>query len=249
MTRFRYTDTVPSAQLADMIAQRISVGLEEGDDGAALVHALSLPGCVSWGSTRDEALEAFPRALSLWLGMLRTGGEAVPPPDEELEVAVDEWVRTGAEVAGGESAAFFEADRAPLEEREIEVSLHRLGDLRSRVLARVRRMPDAELDRVGPGEWTARRLLDELARAQWWTLTRLGASPLAEVPERTVARLDTAMALVVQRFTAMPPADRGRVVEMDDETWSPRKVLRRLLWLEWSLGRAVLSLFPEAEQR
>jgi hypothetical protein len=26
-------------------------------------------------------------------------------------------------------------------------------------------------------------------------------------------------------------------------------VLRRLLWLEWSLGRAVLSLFPEAEQR
>ena len=216
---------------------RISIGLEEGPSGAFLVHSLTPPGCVAGGASREAALSAFEEELGPWLDDLAALGEALPPPEEELQVTVDEWVRTDSEVAAGESTACFDADRVPLAPAEIEAGLHRLGDLRGLLLQRVRRLPDAELDREFSGGWTVRRALEELARAQWWTLSRLGASPLAEVPGRTLARLDTSMALVVQQFTTLVPRAPGRELEMDGELWTPRKVLRRLLWLEWTLGR------------
>lgn len=217
---------------------RVSVGLEEGADGRFLAHALDLPGCAAAGQTPEAAVAALQPALFAWLRLLAARGEPVPPPGAEIELAVDEWVRTGARVADGETAAFFEADASPLSRGDAERLLHRLGDLRGRLLERLRRRPDALLDAETAGGMTARRVLDELARAQWWTLSRLGASPMAEVPERTLARLDTAMALVVDRVTALDDDARARVLEIDGEAWTARRVMRRLLWLEWTLGGA-----------
>jgi predicted RNase H-like HicB family nuclease len=215
-----------------------SVGLEQGPDGFVRVHALDLLGCAAEGAGTEQALDAFAGVLAEWLHFLHAGGEPVPTSDAELEIAVDEWIETDADVAGGESDVCFAADLRRLTEAEISQGLRRLGDLRGPLLRAARSVPDAELDALRSGEWTARRLLDELARAQWWTLSRLGASPLAEVPERVLGRLDTAMGLVVDRFTTLSPEQRGAVLDLDGETWTPRKVLRRLLWLEWSLGRA-----------
>lgn len=227
-----------------------SVGLEEGPDGAVRVHALDLLGCAADGPSRDAALDGFAATLRAWLRFLAAVGDPVPPPDAELEIRVDEWIRTDADVAGGASDVCFDADLRRLTEREIDRAVRRLGDLRGRLLAALRGVRDAELDEArGGGGWTARRILDELARAQWWTLSRLGASPLAEVPPRTLARLDTALALVVDRFTTLPPEQRGSVLELDGETWTPRKVLRRLLWLEWSLGRAARRALRQPEVR
>jgi hypothetical protein len=216
----------------------ISVGLEEGPDGTVRVHALDLLGCVAEGPGAEPAVEAFTGALVEWLEILQSAGERVPPPETELEIAVDEWIRTDADVAAGESDVCFAADLRRLTDREIDDGIRRLGDLRGRLLPHLRRVPESELDARGSGEWTARRILDELARAHWWTLSRLGSSPLAEVPARTLGRLDTSLALVVDRFTTLPPEQRGTVLDLEGETWTPRKVLRRLLWLEWSLGRA-----------
>jgi predicted RNase H-like HicB family nuclease len=221
----------------------IPVGLEEGPDGATLVHALALPGCVGAGATRDEALAVFPRVLSAWLHFLASAGEPVPAADQELEIAVDEWIRTDANVAAGESDACFDADLRPLTAGDIDQALRRLGMLRGALLARIRRLPDAELDRAH-GSWTLRRTLEELARAQWWTLSRLGASPLGDAPDQTLGRLDTAMALVVQHLSHLPPEAWGGVLDLEGETWTPRKVLRRLLWLEWSAGRIAERIIP-----
>ena len=222
----------------------ISVGLEEGRDGAVLVHALAPAGCVAGGASRDEALAAFEVELMEWLDEMVGLGRLRPEPDAELEIAVDEWIRTDTEVAGGESVVCFDADLRPLGSAEIEEELHRLGDLRSLLLDRVRRLREPDLDRETGGGWTLRQALDELARAQWWTLSRLGSSPLADVPGRTLARLDTAMALVVQQFTRDVPQDPDRRVELDGEEWTPRKVLRRLLELEWTLGRVIRAAIP-----
>lgn len=218
------------------------VGLEEGRNGGALVHSLTVPGCVAAGRDRDEALAAFPAELSEWLHFLGSSGETIPEPGSELEVTVDEWVETDADVAGGASTAFFAADARPLDATEIAAGLRRLGDLRGPLLRRLRQLGPGEMDRVETEGWSATRIADELARAQWWTLTRLGASPLAEVPERTIARLDTAMALVVQRYTELTPGSDAGPVEIEEELWTPRKVLRRLLWIEWSLGGTLLRL-------
>jgi predicted RNase H-like HicB family nuclease len=221
------------------------VGLEEGSDGAVLVHSLSVPGCVSFGTSRDEALASFPDVLHDWLHFLQQLGDPVPELDSELEIAVEEWIRTEAEVGGGQSDACFDADREPIREAEITAALRRLGALRGRLLPRIRRVPEGELERRGPPDWPVRRLLDELARGQWWTLSRLGATPMAEVPAHLVGRLDTAMALVVQHLTELDPAARARVIELDGEEWTPRKVARRLLWLEWALGGAALAILAE----
>lgn len=232
-----------------MTSLTFPVGLEEGKDGATLVHALTLPGCVAGGDTQEEALAGFPSLLSRWLSTLGSLGEPLPPPDAELEITVDEWRLSDAAVAEGESSVLFDADQVPLSEAQLTALLQRLGDLRGLLLSRIRRLPDAELDRVWRGEWTARLALEELARAQWWTLSRLGSSSMAEVPARTLARLDTAMALVVQRFTDLRPDERDRVVELEGELWTPRKVLRRLLWLEWTFGRLALAALAEPNGR
>lgn len=225
----------------------IVVGLEEGADGAVMAHALNLAGCAAVGATPEAAVDAFQRALMEWLRFLAAGGEPVPPVDAELEIAVDEWVSTDARVLSGETEALFADDLRALEQAEAERGVQRLGALRGRILARVRRRPDALLDAETPGGMTARRVLEELARAQWWTLSRLGSTPMAEVPEKTLARLDTALALVVDRLTSLPDDARARRLELDGEEWTPRKVLRRLLWLEWTLGAAaVAALAPVA---
>ncbi|HEV2148644.1 MAG TPA: hypothetical protein VGR37_14665 [Longimicrobiaceae bacterium] len=218
---------------------RITVGLEEGADGAFLAHALTLPGCAAFGPTAEAAAWALQGEVLEWLRFLAAAGEPVPPPEAELELAVDEWLRTGARAGAGESTACFEHDLRPLEDADIDRELRRLGDLRAALLARVRRLPADQADRPLPGGGTMRRALEELARAQWWTLTRLGASPLGEPPDRTLGRLDGAMALTVDHFSHLPPERRGLLLEIEGEEWTPRKVLRRMLWTEWSLGRVV----------
>ena len=226
---------------------RFAVGIEEGGDGGFVAHGLNLPGCAAPGASADEAVRNFAAALQQWLQFLAFIGEPVPADDTELEVAVDEWLETGARVAQGETTACFAADLPALEGDEIQAGVRRLGELRGLVLARIRRRPDAELDAPAQGGWTVRGILDELARAQWWLLSRLGASPMADPGERTLARLDTAMALVVQHLGHLPPERRGTRLELDGEEWTPRKVLRRLLWLEWSLGRAALWALEPAQ--
>jgi predicted RNase H-like HicB family nuclease len=221
-------------------------GLEEGADGSFLVHALTLPGCTAGGSTRDEALSSFQAVLSQWLTLLGSLGETLPPRDAELQITVDEWHRGDAAVADGESSVLLDADRQELTEGELLSLLHRLGDLRGNLLSRVRPLPDAALDSVWRGEWTARLALEELARSHWFTLSRLGSSSMAEVPDRTLPRLDTSMALVVQRFTELRPEARSSVTELEGELWTPRKVLRRLLWLEWTFGRIAIAALNNA---
>lgn len=220
---------------------RIRVGLEEGADGAVMAHALNLPGCAAVGGSPEAAISAFELGLAEWFRFLASLGEPVPPRDAEIELAVDEWLATGAGIFAGETHALFAEDLPPLAQAEAERGVRRLGDLRARLLARVRRRPEALLDAETPGGMTARQVLEELARAQWWTLSRLGATPMAEVPEKTLARLDTAMALVVDRLTTLPDDARAHRLELDGEEWTPRKVLRRLLWLEWMLGGAALT--------
>jgi predicted RNase H-like HicB family nuclease len=228
-------------------ASTIAIGLEEGADGALLAHALDLPGCAASGATPEGAVAALQPVLFAWMGLLARSGEPVPPRDAELQLVVQEWIGTAARVQSGETLVLFEADAAPLDAAEAERLLLRLGGLRGRLLAPLRRRPAALLEVETAGGMTVGTVLEELARAQWRMLAGLGASPMAAVPDGTLARLDTAMALVVDRIVSLGDAARARLVELDGEEWTPRKVLRRLLWLEWTLGGAVLDALAAVE--
>ena len=62
--------------------------LYPGEDGYTVAEVPSLPGCVSQGPTRDEALANIREAISLHEEVLRERGEAIPEDNVELvEVA------------------------------------------------------------------------------------------------------------------------------------------------------------------
>jgi len=62
--------------------------LYPGEDGFMVAEVPSLPGCVSQGRTREEALENVREAISLHEEVLRERGEPIPEDRVELvEVA------------------------------------------------------------------------------------------------------------------------------------------------------------------
>ncbi len=68
---------------------RYTAFLEAGDDGWLTVRCPALPGCVSQGRTRDDALKNIREAIELYVESVREDDEAVPREDiEVVEVRV-----------------------------------------------------------------------------------------------------------------------------------------------------------------
>jgi len=64
------------------------VFLEEAEEGGYVVTCPALPGCVSEGETREEALENIKDAIEGYLATLRQHGKRTPKVEVELvEVA------------------------------------------------------------------------------------------------------------------------------------------------------------------
>jgi predicted RNase H-like HicB family nuclease len=64
--------------------------IEQDEDGVFVAEVPSLPGCISQGSTRAEALSNIHEAIEGYLESLKAHDEPIPPPIEEelVEVAV-----------------------------------------------------------------------------------------------------------------------------------------------------------------
>jgi len=59
--------------------------IHQDEDGVFVVEASALPGCISQGATRQEALENIKEAIALYLESLKKHGEPIPPSfDEEI---------------------------------------------------------------------------------------------------------------------------------------------------------------------
>ncbi len=66
------------------------VVIEQDEDGAFVAQVPALPGCVSQGKTRSEALKNIKEAIELYLESLKAHNEPIPPSIEEeiLEVNI-----------------------------------------------------------------------------------------------------------------------------------------------------------------
>ena len=58
--------------------------LYPGEDGYIVAEVPSLPGCISQGKTRNEALASISEAIALHVESLRERGE--PVPDDHVEM-------------------------------------------------------------------------------------------------------------------------------------------------------------------
>ncbi len=70
---------------------RYTVILQKEEDGGYVATVPVLPGCVSQGDTRSEALKNIEEAIEVYLEDVGAAGESVPIEDERafVEVAVD----------------------------------------------------------------------------------------------------------------------------------------------------------------
>ena len=68
---------------------KFRVLIEQDEDGAHVAEVPSLPGCISQGSTRAEALENIRGAIALYLESLEVHGDPIPPSITEEVVEVE----------------------------------------------------------------------------------------------------------------------------------------------------------------
>lgn len=61
------------------------VFFEREEDGRYSVFAPDLPGCATWGNTREEAREHIREAIELWIESAKADGEEISAPGSTLE--------------------------------------------------------------------------------------------------------------------------------------------------------------------
>lgn len=222
-----------------------------------MVHVLGLLGCIAKGPTPEVALAATPDAIAAYLRFLaRHGVEVEAHPRIELRVV--EHVTSGQRPGNGDPALVFGPDRAPLTEADVEGYLLRLAWSRAEIVALLRRLSTPELIAVGastgrplavatsypfvaPGARSIRATIEHLVESEHFYVCMLGrveGLPAAgSIVQKRQGPLLGWMACVRERelvrLRALTPAERERPVICWGQTWTARKVLRRMLEHEW----------------
>ena len=75
-------------QLEENVKYRVLI--EQDEDGVFVAEVPALPGCISQGNTRKEALRNIQEAITVYLESLKAHNEPIPPSinEEVVEVAV-----------------------------------------------------------------------------------------------------------------------------------------------------------------
>lgn len=205
---------------------RYRVGVEDMAPGWA-AWVLDLPGVVGRGETPEAAVADVPARIAAYHDWRSAHGRPLPPDNAPATVEVVARFQSYIGTADAVVNAFFADDRRPLSPVEIADALWQLDALHEELLARI--------DQRSPLAPALARFVDGLALAEWWDLDRLGkAVPRDTLPTDPLAKLDAVPAEVRAVLPALAGDDA--VVTADGEEWSPRKVMR---WLIWNARRAV----------
>jgi len=211
---------------------RLAVEDIEPDHWVAWV--LDLPGCTSSARTQEAAVAMAPTRISQYLTWLRNHGAkpgAIPRGEMEVELArvFKSYVSDGMYVVN----AFFEEDQEPLSQEEVDQGLWLLEATRQDLIDVVDYISPEKLSKSIPGEiqGSVSGILEHIAWTEWFYFERLQLAFKREsMPSGTAAMLDASRGQTRDLLPTLVGAEL--VVEHSAEKWSPRKVLRRILWHE-----------------
>ena len=234
------------------------IGMENNNDDRSIAWALDHPGCFAYGQNSEEAQRNFIQAAYEYVAWIARHEE--PWLDEKVEVLVEETfepyfvnslferVEPGKDTYMVES--FFLNDWKPLAPHEIERALKLLAWSRADLLDLVKGLSPEKLTETYQNErWSILEILEHIGGAEWWYQERIGY-PFPEdekdVPEDPFERL----AVVRSHFTALLLSLEGmdRVIGIEGEIWSPRKVLRRAIWHERDHTEHIRKLLFQKQQ-
>jgi ribosomal protein S18 acetylase RimI-like enzyme len=231
----------------DAATGRIRVWLEPGyDHGRYGAWLLDWPGSFTWGPTREGAMARVQSEASRHVRWLVSHGEpAMAPETDAMEVAEEvpaTWLNDGYE-----RNATFEADRAAVSDVELETAIRRLGHARADLTALIERVRAFERDggalpleertddaakHSSPGR-RSDEVLRHIATAEIWLASRLDRSLRYERQRAVepVSDLQATRAWVMERLRELWARDAALSgTDGKGETWTLRKVLRRLLY-------------------
>lgn len=229
------------------------IGLENNIEGRSLAWVLGHPGCFAAGPTAEEALDRLPAALENYAAWIHQKSRRPWLELGEVEYIVEEtWedyrINEQFELVEGEGYevnAWFLDDWKPLTETDVQRGLQILQWSRELLLESAAGLSDDALQQVLPGErWSIQGILRHVGGAEWWYLDRLGlAPPRQQVPDEAYERLAMIRGSLADQLTALQ--EQNRVVGIDGEFWSPRKLLRRAAWHELDHVNHILRLRTE----
>jgi hypothetical protein len=214
------------------------IGLESGDENRSIAWVLGHPGCFSYGTGKNTAIAAVPKAVKDYSNWIKSHGETWLKNGEVKFKVVEEWdvyfVNQYYEKVdeGYAVNAWFLDDWKPLSQYEIDRGLKLLEWTRQDLLVTVHDLTQERLNLTYPGErWSILGLLNHVASAEWWYLDRLGLGfPRYLLHDDVFERLKKVRSHLVELL----PSQVGRhfVAGIEAEFWSPRKLLRRAVWHE-----------------
>src|SRR5215211_1528264 len=218
------------------------IGIENNNDDRTIAWALDHPGCFAYGQDSEQAQKNFltsAREYREWIAQ-----HEEPWLDEEVEVRLEEtfdayFITPSFERAerGRESymvESFFVHDWKPLVPHEIEHALKLLAWSRADLISLVQELSAERLAQLYPNErWDINGILKHIGSAEWFYQEQIGypfPENEADLPDNPLERLR----VVRDHFNSLlPKLDCvSKVVGLEGEIWSPRKMLRRALWHE-----------------
>ena len=77
-------------ETTEMSSFKFRVFVEQDEDGIFVAEVPALPGCISQGSTRKEALANVQEAMELYIESLEAHGDPIPPAitEEIVEIQI-----------------------------------------------------------------------------------------------------------------------------------------------------------------
>lgn len=204
------------------------VGIEDIEPGNWVAWIFAWPGCFSRGKTREVALEGVPAAITEMRSRLGVDIDSTAPA-----IINTEEYKSFNSAPDYIVNAFFENDKIPLEEADMEYANKILRLNRNDLLDTISDLPDDILDRPIDGEvqGNIRNIVRHIGTAEWWYWDRLNmAFPREQRPTDLFELLNT-----IRQFTLgnLPGLVGSSLITCcQGESWSPRKLLRRAVWHE-----------------
>jgi hypothetical protein len=196
----------------------LQAGLEEIEPGRWLVSVFDMPGCYSSADNIAAALAAAPDRARWYYRWLASKDGGFPEIDGDVSVAIVEQIPL---------RGFFEKDAQPIRPWDTDLALRVLAWNREDLLAHFMSASATSTDTASKA--ILQQQMEHIYRSELWLLSRLRISTEElELPATPAERMVIVRELVIRLLPEWVNADM--VVTTENETWSARKVLRRLLW-------------------
>ncbi len=160
---------------------------------------------------------------------------------------LDENYQSTAPGIGYQVNAWFHDDWRPLTDDEIETALKVFHWQRDELLAGYTTLSPKIIEMQRPGErWNITGIVKHVANAEHWLLSRLNLTDL-ERQDFAVEPVDRLTQLASEIDRVFPTLSGVvKVLGLEGEFWSPRKIVRRTLWHQRDHIEHIKKLvFPE----